>query len=60
MVSSGGANANSMMGYPAIKGQLEDIYKELNFEHVIVLRPGLLMGARYASLLPVRGDADHA
>jgi hypothetical protein len=47
LVSSGGANANSMMGYPQIKGELEEDFKKLDFEHCIILRPGLLMGARY-------------
>jgi hypothetical protein len=35
-----------MMGYPQIKGELEEDFKKLNFEHCIILRPGLLMGAR--------------
>lgn len=39
------------MGYPQIKGELEENYKELGFEHCIILRPGLLMGARYVPLL---------
>jgi uncharacterized protein YbjT (DUF2867 family) len=47
LVSSGGANANSMLSYPQIKGQLEEDFKKLDFEHCIILRPGLLMGARY-------------
>jgi hypothetical protein len=38
-----------MMGYPQIKGELEEIYKGLNFDHCVILRPGLLMGSRYAS-----------
>lgn len=46
LVSSGGANANSMMGYPQIKGELEEDFKKLDFEHTIILRPGLLMGSR--------------
>lgn len=46
LVSSGGANPNSMMGYPQIKGELEEDFKKLDFEHCIILRPGLLMGAR--------------
>lgn len=35
-----------MMGYPQIKGELEEDFKKLDFEHCIILRPGLLMGAR--------------
>jgi uncharacterized protein YbjT (DUF2867 family) len=49
LVSSGGANPNSMMGYPQIKGELEEDFKKLDFEHCIILRPGLLMGARHVS-----------
>lgn len=42
-----------MMGYPQIKGELEEIYKELNFDHCVILRPGLLMGSRYAVSIPL-------
>lgn len=35
-----------MMGYPQIKGELEEDFKKLDFEHCIILRPGLLMGSR--------------
>jgi len=41
------------MGYPQIKGELEEIYKELNFDHCVILRPGLLMGSRYACAIPL-------
>ena len=48
------------MGYPQIKGELEEIYKELNFDHCVILRPGLLMGSRYVcSVPPSLIDADH-
>jgi hypothetical protein len=36
-----------MMGYPQIKGELEEDFKNLDFDHCVILRPGLLMGARY-------------
>lgn len=29
-----------------MKGKLEDAVKEMDFEHCIILRPGLLLGAR--------------
>ena len=51
-MSSGGANPNSMMGYPQIKGELEDDSKKLDFDHCVILRPGLLMGSRYACSVP--------
>lgn len=35
-----------MFGYPKMKGQLEDGVKALDFDHVIVLRPGLIVGER--------------
>jgi hypothetical protein len=37
-----------MMGYPQIKGELEEDFKKLDFDHCVILRPGLLMGSRYA------------
>lgn len=40
-----------MMGYPQIKGELEEDFKKLDFEHCIILRPGLLMGARWVCSL---------
>lgn len=35
-----------MFGYPKMKGQLEDAVKALDFDHVVVLRPGLIVGER--------------
>lgn len=35
-----------MLGYPKMKGQLEDAVKALDFEHVVILRPGLIVGER--------------
>lgn len=46
LVSSGSANANSMFAYVKMKGELEDSVKALNFEHTVILRPGLLVGNR--------------
>ena len=46
LISSSGASSSSLMGYPKMKGQLEDAVKALDFDHVIVLRPGLIVGAR--------------
>jgi len=48
-----------MMGYPQIKGELEEDFKKLDFDHCVILRPGLLMGSRYAcSVSPSLLDAD--
>jgi len=48
------------MGYPKIKGELEEIYKTLNFDHCVILRPGLLMGSRYVCSITLSlVDADN-
>jgi len=49
LVSSVGASAKSSMPYPRMKGELEDKVKALGFEHVVILRPGLIMGNRSES-----------
>ncbi|CAG8951228.1 hypothetical protein HYFRA_00007975 [Hymenoscyphus fraxineus] len=49
LISSGGANAQSMFAYPKMKGELEDAVKALGFEHVVILRPGLIVGEREES-----------
>jgi hypothetical protein len=41
-----------MMGYPQIKGELEENFKSLDFDHCVILRPGLLMGPRYVCSIP--------
>lgn len=46
LVSSLGANANSMVFYNQVKGQLEDALKQLGFQSLIIFRPSLLMGDR--------------
>ncbi|KAG0744945.1 hypothetical protein G6F57_006707 [Rhizopus arrhizus] len=40
--SSKGANKNSMFLYPKTKGQTEEELKELGFQRVSIMRPGLL------------------
>lgn len=49
LISSSGASATSMMGYPKMKGELEEAVKALDFEHTVILRPGLIVGAREGS-----------
>lgn len=46
LISSSGASSSSMFGYPKMKGQLEDAVKALDFDHVVVVRPGLIVGER--------------
>jgi uncharacterized protein YbjT (DUF2867 family) len=52
LISSGGANANSKMPYPKMKGELEDAVKALGFKHTVILRPGLIVGDREDSRPP--------
>ena len=49
LISSAGANSSSMSGYMKMKGELEDGVKALDFDHCIILRPGLLVGSRESS-----------
>lgn len=49
LISSAGANTSSLSGYMKMKGELEDGVKALDFDHCIILRPGLLVGARESS-----------
>jgi len=46
LISSASADANSYMAYTKMKGELEDSVKSLNFDHTIILRPGLIVGTR--------------
>ena len=46
LVSSTGANANSTIFYPKIKGQLDEAVQKLGFKSVQILRPGQLYGDR--------------
>jgi len=49
LISSGGANAHSYFAYPKMKGELEESVKALNFDHTIIVRPGLIVGTREGS-----------
>ena len=42
LVSSTGANQNSIFFYPKIKGELEEMVKKLNFKSIYILRPPVL------------------
>lgn len=54
LISSGSASSSSMFGYMKMKGELEDRVREMGFEHCVILRPGLLLGARQDSRPPER------
>jgi len=49
LISSAGADVHSFMGYPKMKGEIEEHVKELGFDHTIILRPGLIVGNREES-----------
>jgi len=49
LVSSSGANHNSSMLYPQVKGQSEEAIKELDFDHLFIYRPKVLMVDREES-----------
>jgi uncharacterized protein YbjT (DUF2867 family) len=46
LISAAGSSANSPVFYSKMKGELERDVKELTFEHIHILRPGLLSGSR--------------
>jgi nucleoside-diphosphate-sugar epimerase len=46
LISSSGSSANSRLGYPKMKGELEEAVKKLDFDSTIILRPGLIVGGR--------------
>lgn len=46
LISAAGASTASRMGYPKMKGELEDAVKSLGFEHTVIVRPGLIVGDR--------------
>ncbi|KAF7950318.1 hypothetical protein EAE96_007605 [Botrytis aclada] len=52
LISTHGANPSSLLPYPKMKGDLEDAVKALldkkenRVKHVIILRPGLIVGER--------------
>ena len=52
LVSTGMASASSAFPYTRMKGELEDAVRELDFEKVVILRPGLIVGAREDSRPP--------
>jgi len=49
LISGHGANPSSINAYIKMKGELEEAVKALQFEHCIILRPGLIVGDRSES-----------
>lgn len=46
VVSSMNADRNAKLFYPRMKGELEEKVRHLNFEHLSIFRPSLLLGNR--------------
>lgn len=44
LISSGGANVNSYMGYFKLKGEIEEDIKAIGFDRTFIIRPGPLLG----------------
>jgi len=48
LISSSGASKTSFFAYPKMKGETEAAVTEMGFEHVVIVRPGLICGERRA------------
>ncbi|WPU64108.1 NAD(P)H-binding protein [Peredibacter starrii] len=46
VISAEGANARSKIFYSRVKGEVEEALKNLNLNHLVIMRPSLLMGER--------------
>ncbi len=46
LVSSAGADKDSKLFYPRIKGELDDAVSRLPFDHITIMRPSILDGDR--------------
>ena len=46
LISSTGVSVNSPLPYSKMKAQLDEAVKGLQFDHTIILKPGLLLGSR--------------
>lgn len=46
VISADGANANSRIFYSRVKGETEQDLQKLGLKHLVIMRPGLLMGER--------------
>lgn len=49
LVSSASANPTSRIAYTRMKGELEDSVNALEFDHTVIIRPGLIVGGREES-----------
>ncbi|KAK4635326.1 hypothetical protein CLAFUW4_00021 [Fulvia fulva] len=58
LISSSGASSSSPLGYPKMKGELEDAVSAMDFEHVVLVRPGLIAGTREEARSGLNGTAE--
>ena len=49
LVSSAGADKDSKLFYPRIKGELDEAVKKLSFDRITIMRPSILEGDRQES-----------
>lgn len=49
LISGNGANKDSRIPYVRLKGEIEEDVKALDFDHTVILRPGLISGKREES-----------
>lgn len=46
LISSAGVSTASRFGYTKMKAELEEAVKSLDFEHTVLVKPGLIVGSR--------------
>lgn len=46
LISTAGANVDSIIPYAKMRGELDEAIKAIGFDHAVILRPGLLVGTR--------------
>ncbi|KAL2030181.1 hypothetical protein VTO58DRAFT_107535 [Aureobasidium pullulans] len=51
LISTSGASPTSKIPYAKMKGELDEAVKKLGFEHVVILKPGLLYTLRRSYFL---------
>jgi uncharacterized protein YbjT (DUF2867 family) len=49
LISGANANAQSSFGYIRMKGEIEEFVKAQDYDHTIIIRPGLIAGTREES-----------
>jgi uncharacterized protein YbjT (DUF2867 family) len=49
LISSASASTTASIAYSRMKAELEDSVKALDFEHTVILKPGIIVGERQES-----------